>query len=406
MYPTPHPEVLARDWLPPVVFGREREVAEVVRRLDPPRPNAAPPWIVGVTGPLGSGTSAVARRAAREVVDRLRQTTDGVRPRLLAVRIAGLRGTHGVASLLLQHLDEGFDGRGFPVAEILAGFLRRLRREGQPLVLVLDDVQVGGPPLAPILKALGEPDRFLPEGEFGIPPVWTLLAGTPEGWAGVVGSIGDPSVLGRPVGLVPYGDRALAAIVRDRAERALGRPPGEGLVARLVEHVVSEGGGAGRALDLLRRELVGGAARGGEGPLPPGLAAPVVEVELRVVRAIEAAARHQVTTVGEVRRNEAALAHAQGTRPLPATTLWRRIVRLERAGYVCREIRPGGEGGTRSILRVLTPVDEWVTASHRSEIRRAAGSWSAPSGPAGSAAEEGLRSESPGPLRPSFDPAG
>jgi hypothetical protein len=370
-----HPEVLARDWLPPVVLGREREVAEVVRRLDPPHPRSPPPWIVGLVGPAGSGASVVARRAAREVADRLRAEGAGAIPRVVGVRTAGLRGTHGVASALLRHLDEGFDGRGFAVAEILAGFLRRLRREGRPTVLVLDDVGIGGPDLTPLLRAVAEPDRFLPEGEFGMPPIWTIVAGTPEGWATLSAGAGDHLRFGPAVALAPYPLRVLTGMVRDRAERALGHPPVPGLVDRTVERAVAEGGGARRALDLLRRELLGVAAGPRAGEPFRGYRPTLVEVETRVVRAIEAVSHNRAARLGDLRRCEAELARAQGARPLPATTLWRRIVRLERAGYVRREIRPGGTGGTQSVVRVLTPVEEWVTSTRRPEIHPAGGSW-------------------------------
>src|SRR5271155_4762011 len=121
MFETPHPEVLARDWLPPIAMGREAEVVELVRRLDAPAPRAPPPWIAAVSGARGSGTSTVARRAARAVADILRSTPQIGAPRILVARTLRLRGTHGVASALLRHLDEGFDGQGFSVVEILAG---------------------------------------------------------------------------------------------------------------------------------------------------------------------------------------------------------------------------------------------------------------------------------------------
>ena len=247
MFEVCHPEVLARDWLPPVVLGREREVAGAVRRLDPPRPRSPPPWVVGIVGASGNGTSVVARRTAWEVVARLRSEADGAYPRVFPVRTTGLRGTHGVAAALLRQLDERFDGRGFSVAEILAGFLRRLRREGRATVLVVDDVHIGGPDLGPILRCLADPDRFLPEGQFGIPPTWTILAATHEGWATVLASAGERVALEPPVTLAPYSDRGLSTLLRDRAARALGRPPGEELVARIVEQTVADGGGARRA---------------------------------------------------------------------------------------------------------------------------------------------------------------
>ncbi len=371
---TAHPEVLATDWLPPVVLGRQAEIQEVLRRLDPPTPSAERPWIVAVAGPRGSGTSAVARRAAREVADRLR-AAEGPTPRVLSVRVAVGRGAHGVATALLQRLDDGFDGRGFPVREILAGFLRRLRREGRPTVLVLDDVAVGGPDLAPVLGAVADPDRFLPEGEAGMPPIFTILAGGEEGLRTLARALGPNVSLGPFLRLDGYSVEQLRAIVRDRAARALGQPLPEPMVEALAARAIEDGAGARRAIDLLRHRLLGAPLVGSLGrarwPVDPGVA-----VESRVVRAIGAASRGVAATLGEVRRLEAEIARSQGDRPLPTTTLWRRIVRLEQAGYVRREIRTGGNGGTRSLLRVLTPIDEWVTTARPPGTPRGFGPWS------------------------------
>ena len=370
------PEVLALDWLPPVAIGRWLEVNDVVRRLDAPKPKANPPWIVGVAGPPGSGTSAVARRAARETLERLRASRAEPAPRWWALRVRDRRGTHGVAAALLQLFDEGFDGRGFPVAEILAGFLRRVRREGRPTVLVLDDLSGSEPDVAPILRAIGTPDRFLPEGEVGLPPFWTIVAGTPDALARLHSRLYERFPFGPFVQLEPYDERELGTIVRDRAERALRRPVPNALVHRIVARVLEEGGGAQRAIELLRRELLRGSLSGLDRPLayPRGPAG--VLVEPRVVRAIVAASQGCAAPLGEVKRWEADLARAQGVRPLPTTTLWRRIVRLERAGYVKREIRTGGNGGTRSLVRVLTPIEEWVTVPCPPGSPRGAGPWS------------------------------
>jgi len=355
-----HPEVLAHDWLPPVLPGRARELAETVRRLDAPRPCAPPPWAVAVAGPSGSGTSALARRAARETVERIRAAGPDAPPRTLALRTARLRGAHGVATALLQRLDEGFAGHGFPVNEILAGFLRRVRRERRPTVLVLDDVQVGGPDLGPLLRALGAPDRFLPEGEFGLPPTWVVLAGTPEGLGAAERAVHPPFPVRPFVSLRPYDEAMLTAIVRDRFQRAIGGPPPDDWVANAVARSLEDGGGATRAIDLVRRRLVGAAARADPRfPRPTPFA---VSIETHVVRAIGDATRADRARLADVKQLEARLARELGRRPLPATTLWRRIVALERAGYVRREVRPGGTGGTLSVVRLLQPIEEWVTA--------------------------------------------
>jgi hypothetical protein len=393
MLPVAHPEVLSNDWLSPAPIGREREVQEVVRRLDAPTPVAPPPWVVAVGGGSGSGTSTVARRAAREVVERLRRTPGGAGARLLHVRVASLKGPHGVATELLRRLDDGFDGRGFPVAEILAGLLRRLKREARPFVVVLDDVGLGSPDLAPVLRALAAPDRFLPEGEHGLPPWWTVLAGTLEGVAGVARGVADNVPLGPPVPLSAYRCDVLAAIVRDRSERALGRPAPSDLVERVVAAAVEDGGGSRRAVDLLRRELLGGGHAYRPGFVPRhGDAA--VRIEPSVVEAIRSASRGRPAHLGDLRRAEAELARRHGLEPLPTTTLWRRIVRLEQAGYVRREIRTGGSGGTRSVVRVLTPIDEWVTVPSPPQTRRAS-----------LVIAGGLGEGTPGPARPTGWPA-
>jgi hypothetical protein len=377
MLPTPHPEVLAQDWLPPVVLGREAEVAELVRRLDPPSPRSPPPWFAGVVGPRGSGTSAVARRAAREVADRVRTAGAGSIPRWIAVRAARARGTHGVAAAMLQVLDEGFDGRGFSVPEILAGVLRRLRRDARPCVVVLDDVRVGGPDLSPILRAIGNPDRFLPEGENGLPPLWSVIAGTPEAIERLDLDLGGRFRVGPCVALAPYAPRGVRRLLEDRASRALGRAPAPDLVDRIVAASLADGGGATRAIDLLRRALVG-APTTPRGSAYHGARDPAIPIESWVLRAIEEAAQGHAARVGEVRQIEERYAREQGVRPLPATTLWRRIVRLEQAGYVRREVRPGGVGGTRSTIRVVAPVDEWVTVPRHRETRPRSAEWTAP----------------------------
>lgn len=358
-----HPEVLGPDWLPPVLWGRQSEVDELVRRLDAPSPRAPPPWTVGVAGPPGSGSSAVARRAAREVLDRVRAGGTPRPPRLLAVRTAGLRGTHAVATALLRRLDEGFDGRGFSVPEILAGLLRRTRREGRATVMVLDDVGADGPDLAPLLRAVGEPDRFLPEGECGLPPWWTIVAGQPESLVALDASLAGRVPFAPFVALSPYPEERIAEIVRDRASRALGHEPAPGWAEGIARRAVIDGGGVHRAIDLVRRTLVVATPLAGAALLR---GSPRVSVEPRVLRAIGDVSLGVAARLGEVKRREEELARSEGARPLPTTTFWRRIVRLEQAGYLRREIRPGGDGGTRSLVRVLTPIDEWETATRPS----------------------------------------
>jgi hypothetical protein len=353
VYATPHPVVLTPDWLPPVLPDRAQELADLADRLGDPYPSSPPPWVAAVVGPTGSGTSATARLAARRVVEALHREGGRPEPVLVRVRVSSALGTQGVATGLLRGLDGGFEPRGFPVAEILAGFLRRVARERRPAVVVLDDIGPDAPDLSPVVRALLAPARFLPEGEEVAPTLWTVLAGRVEAEAAWsrIHRAGVPRTA--RVSLRPLPAAAVRAIVLDRAARALGHPPPAELLDRIVERCEREGRGVPRALDLLRRELLGPSLPRTEPP--PGGAARL-SVEPRVFAALERATRGRTATLAEIRAWEVRLASEEGVRPLPATTLWRRMVRLQAAGVIRREVRPGGPGGTRSTIEVVGPV--------------------------------------------------
>lgn len=372
-----HPEVLAPDWLPPTLLGRTFELERLRRLLGDPLPDRPMPWVAGVDGPAGSGTSSTARLAARRLLEAYRRERPGATaPLLVAVRVRWCAGPHGVATALLQSVDDGFSGRGFSVVEIVAGFLRRLSRVGRPAVVVLDDVGPDTPDLAPILRGLLAPLRFLPEGADGAPPIWTIVAG----------QLDRPGAPGRPPGrrpddtetvhLPPMDAPGLRAVLADRVARALGRDPPPALLERIAERAAARGLGATRALDLLRRELLGS-----EAVRPPltGSAPGVrreLRIEPRVVEALDLAEPRdggglRVVRLRDLRECEARLARAEGVRPLPATTLWRRLVQLEAVGLVRRAVRPGGAGGTHSEVELLRPLNEWPLERPGSRTHRA-----------------------------------
>lgn len=370
MFPVPHPEVLASDFVPPVAIGRRAEVARLLDLLGEPRGAPAPPRVVEVVGPEGSGSSVVARIAARTLLEGLRGA-GGAAPRLAGVRVRRCRGSLGVAAALVQTFDEGFDGHGFPAAEVLAGFFRRLRREGRPAVVVLDDIGPSAPDLSVLFRGFVRPDRFLPEGESGVPPVWVLLAGVPEAvatWASARRA-GLPE--GRRVLLAPYDEETVRAIVRDRLARAFGRPAPPELAEEIARRSLAGGPSANRALEVLRRAVLG--SRVGVPVATPGPAGDRLSLEPRVLEALQRALAEGPAALGALRRWEARLAGIDGERPLPATTLWRRILRLEAEGLIRRQVRMGGEGGTRSMVELVRPFTEWPVRPPPRGTRPAAG---------------------------------
>ena len=350
MFAVPHPEVLAADWLPPNPMHRAREVTELAEQLHANGPPSLAPhlWVAGTEG---SGTSTVARQAIRRfAADAPYEHRPS--PRVLAARMRGSRGAAAVATTLLRQLDPGFVGRGFATAEIMTGFLRRIRREARPIVVLVDDLDSGSPPLEPLVAPFRTPDRYLPEGIAGLPPITVVVAGRVDtvrrarrAWA--------PAAALRE--LSPLAEGELRSIVADRFSRALGREGPVGLVASIVERARRDGRGASRALDLLRRELLGATALQPDSVYRPGPGSWEGPVERSLLEALRQLARTDPADLARVRERERELAAAQGRRPLASTTLWRRILRLEQTGYVQRTVRLGGIGGTRSLVRLLSP---------------------------------------------------
>jgi hypothetical protein len=303
----------------------------------------------------------VARRAGLAIVEQLRGEEGGPLPRLVSVRVRYCPGPQAIASELLQRFDPGFEAHGFAVAEIMAGFLRRLHREGRPAVVILDDIGPDSPDLRDVTRALVTPARFLPEGVEAPERIWLILAGSSEAsatWRRAYRS-GIPSA--HTVSLSPLSPQEVEAIVRDRAQRALGRPPPEPWAGDLVGAVALTS--ATRAVERLRRELCESAViehRPLLGAPPTGR---LLSIEPRLLRALEESTAAGPVPLRVLKERERRLAQAMGERPLPTTTFWRRIVRLEAMGLIRREVRPGGRGGTLSRVELVRPLSDWLPFS-------------------------------------------
>ncbi|MCI4349471.1 MAG: hypothetical protein L3J93_04575 [Thermoplasmata archaeon] len=358
MLPAAHPEVLAPDWVPPVLVGRNDAVEKVLARLLNEGRDTRDPSVAIVSGPVGSGTSSVARRAALRCVEEIRRTEPGQGPIWVAVRVRWCGGTVSIASDLLRRLFPEFEGRGFSIAETMAGFLRRVSRERRGAIVVLDDLGPDAPDIGPIVRALLRPERFLPEGSDAAPAIRIILAGRHDAFAcwDRARRAGVPD--DRRVQLPPYSLEEIDRILRDRAARAFGRPPPEVWMASVLARSRRSSGGVREAVELLKRAMTDDSLLGPGSPYLHPREARTLSVEPRLLEALRKATVDGPGFVHDVRTWEARLARAEGVRPLPATTLWRRIVRLEAAGVLRREVRTGGNGGTQSRLELLAHGDE------------------------------------------------
>ena len=357
MLPVAHPEVLTVDYLPPVPIARRAEVDRLVAALTSERARTHG-GIAMVRGPSGSGTSTVARLAARAVAETFRHESPPKPMVVATVRVRWCSGALAVAAALLHNLDETFRPRGFPVAELLAGFLRRLQRSGRGAVVVLDDLGPGAPDLGPVLRALRAPKRFLPEGDDRLLTITVILAGRPDAvkvWE-TARRCGEE--LSATIELNPYTSRELSAIISDRACRAFGREPPMELVDRLLRQAAREGRGTSSLMERLRRDTLGNNAPGMRPVDPTSGEVEPLRVEGHVLRALERVALGARAPLAEVRHWASVFAREEGVRPLPTTTLWRRIVRLETSGWLRRDVRTGGPGGTSSMIELLRPIAE------------------------------------------------
>ncbi len=351
MQPLCHPEVLSPAWIPFEPIGRVEEQALLRRWLEEDSTFRGGGPIL-IEGPPGCGSSTLARWAARERAGRDRGGT-AERGRVLAVRVRGCVGASGVAAGLLREYDEGFRERGFSVAEIMAGVLRRANRERRAITVVLDDAGPGSPDLTRLLGALDRPERFLPEGEELGFPLRTIVVGASPATAAQMETRARTGL--RRLRLAALDRELLGRILKDRAERALAGPFPDGAVRQIVERVELEGHGAVRGMELLRELL-----RGPEPTSPPpagGRSGSFRSLEPLLVEAVARACTSGPARVSEVRSCEDRLARTRGERPLPATTFWRRILRLEQMGLISREVRAGGPGGSRSTIRLLAGPD-------------------------------------------------
>ena len=370
MFRAVHPEVLAPDWLPPVPLGRRGPLASVLRWLGEPVFTGARTGSAIILGPRGSGTTTLARLAARSWAESqpLPSGVSGVAQAW--IRPAESRGAHGAAGELLRSLDPEYELRGFPVSELLAGFLRRLRTAQRPAVVVFDDVGPAAPDLSRLVAGLLDPGGFLPEGGEGVPPLALILAGSPEASRTVAKTKWARALEPRTLRLLPYTASELSAIVKDRAERSLGRSVPTEWVDRVVRPAVRDHASAARAIEGLRRELIG-PVLSTVGPVYSSpTSKPAFTIEPPLLSALGQLEEGVPVRVGELRNRTTELARTRGEVPMPATTFWRRIIRLERAGVVRRQVRTGGSGGSLSTVAVVRPLGEWSLATDRSQIPR------------------------------------
>lgn len=317
-----------------------------------------PPSCVIVHGPRGCGTSTYASSLARLARGRWQARPSRRPPVTLTVDLRIHRSGHQIIGALYHALDPSFDARGCSTEHLTLLFLRRLRTEGRPSVIWFDNMPGRPGDLFRVLRPILSPHDLLPEGLDDHPGYVVLVSGETDSARELrAGCAPTESVrLGAP----DY--ETLRASLTRRATAAFQRTPPSGVITKMTDMLAAAGGGYSREGELLRAAAHNAEGRRAEvltvedvhpltpDPLHLGDPARLDACVLASLRDLEEAS--QGVAIARLRGRLHTVCLEEGL-PVPnASRLWRRVVRLETAGYLHREVRLGGAGGTQTRLHL------------------------------------------------------
>lgn len=130
---------LSYDFVPEKLPGREEEMGRLARTYRPLLASGSPQHVL-VTGPVGSGKTALSKAFARDLKGYAKE--QGVNIEWADVNCRR-RNTEGAALLqILTHFDSRFPDRGFSNTEMLENLRKRLERLQAHLIVILDEVDI------------------------------------------------------------------------------------------------------------------------------------------------------------------------------------------------------------------------------------------------------------------------
>jgi len=315
--------------------------------------------IIAVTGPRGSGTSALASRLAREMICHPPLRNGQPRPRLLRLDLRACRGEHHAFVQLFRNFDKDFGGQGFSAEFLACLFKRRLAADITPSVIWIDNI-----PAHPEFEILWR--TFLHEdGLSGCTAM--ILSGEMDPTRRL--PLNTDRRVNRLV-LQQLGPEKLLHALEGMAAEAFVTPPAGSVLISVRDRLLSRGWGLSMAACILKRSGERAQARGveivEERDLPSTRTGPRVKDPAVVDSMILEGARSSPDGRGlefralslHLRRRLAAEGHG-----FPSTSQIRRhLIRLEAAGLLERRVRVGGPGGTRSLISTSPALETRISA--------------------------------------------
>lgn len=237
---------LSFDYVPEKLVGRESQMDSLAMLFAPVVSDGLSETAF-ITGPVGTGKTATAKRFCMDMADHC--AGKGIRMDYVFVNCRQKSTEAGVLLQLLRHYDPGFPDRGFSPAEMYRSLLGLIRKSASRLVIVLDEADVL------IKKGSGDLVYQLSRSNEEMGAVRTSVSLIMISQEYILDRLDDASrssfKRANVIRFPRYDREGLLAIVRARAEEAIVHEGADDDALSLIADIASEIGDARLAVELL-----------------------------------------------------------------------------------------------------------------------------------------------------------